>query len=429
MKNLFIFLVLSLMNSTSINGQELYFPPAIGIWQTINTQDLDWCDEELDDLHDFLEEKDTKAFIILKDGHLAVEWYYGSFTQDSLWYWASAGKSLTATLVGIAQEEGLLSIDDPAQDYLGAGWTNTSAEQEAQITIRHQLTMTSGLNDVIFACTNPICLNFTADVGTRWAYHNAPYTLLDGVIEAASGQSLNSYYLSKIGSKIGAFGSYFPIGFNNVFFSNARAMARFGLLIQADGIWNETTVLGDMDYLTAMTSPSQELNPSYGYLWWLNGQSSYLLPTMQTVFNGPIIETAPDDLFAALGKDDQKIYIVPSEGLVVIRMGEAASESLALSEFDADLWQKILNLNCTTTLDPILNEPSSLVLSPNPVKNDLSIIFNEPIEHLFVYNSTGALIIQTEGDHIQLLNLSSGVYYLKIVTSDHQLYFRKFVKQ
>lgn len=51
---------------------------------------------------------------------------------------------------------------------------------------------------------------------------------------------------------------------------------------------------------------------------------------------------APSDLFAAMGKNDQRIYVIPSENLVVIRMGDAADDSnLTLTDFDSSLWLKI----------------------------------------------------------------------------------------
>ena len=184
-------------------SQSFYFPPAFGVWETTDPEALGWCEDELTDLQTFLDERDTKSFIILKEGRIVLEWYYDEFTQDSIWYWASAGKSLTATLVGIAQEEGFLSIDDPTSDYLGTGWTQLSPEQEEQITIRHQLTMTTGLNDigVNVDCTDPECLTYLAEPGTRWAYHNAPYTLLGSVIEAASGQTLNQFFNTRVGNR------------------------------------------------------------------------------------------------------------------------------------------------------------------------------------------------------------------------------------
>jgi hypothetical protein len=147
-----------------------------------------------------------------RTGKSCVEHYYGTFTVDSVWYWASAGKSLTAFTVGIAQQEGHLSISDTTSQYLGHGWTACPPVKEDLITIRHQLTMTTGLDDGVpdDHCTLDSCLQYLADAGTRWAYHNAPYTLLDSVIESATGQTLNSYLYQKISLPTGILGLYLP---------------------------------------------------------------------------------------------------------------------------------------------------------------------------------------------------------------------------
>jgi CubicO group peptidase (beta-lactamase class C family) len=118
-------------------------------------------------------------------------------------------------------------------------------------------------------------------------------------------------------------------------------MARFGLMALNKGKWNGTTIINEI-YFTSETTTSQAINQSYGYLWWLNGKSSYHLPQSQFQFNGNIIPSGPSDMYAALGKNDQKIYVIPSKKMVVIRMGEAADTvNMALSDFDNVLWQKI----------------------------------------------------------------------------------------
>jgi CubicO group peptidase (beta-lactamase class C family) len=90
------------------------------------------------------------------------------------------------------------------------------------------------------------------------------------------------------------------------------------------------------------SATSQNINLAYGYLWWLNGKASYHLPQSQIQFNGKLIPSAPNEVYSALGKNDQKIYIVPSKKLVIIRMGEAADQTnFALTDFDEVLWQKI----------------------------------------------------------------------------------------
>ena len=136
-------------------------------------------------------------------------------------------------------------------------------------------------------------------------------------------------------------GAWTQVGGLSVFGSTTRSMARFCLLIYAKGKWDSTQIINE-NYLNAATTTSQNINQAYGYLWWLNGKSSFHLPQSQIQFNGALIPNAPSDMFCALGKNDQKIYIVPSKKLVIIRMGDSADgTNFALSDFDNLLWERI----------------------------------------------------------------------------------------
>lgn len=323
---------------------QLYFPPSTSAeWETTSPTDLEWNTDAEQDLYDLLEERNTKAFIILKDGKIVVEWYFDDHTQNTSWYWASAGKTLTAFTVGLAQEEGLLDINDKTLDYLGEGWTGLPSDKENLITIWHQLTMTSGMDDTEFDCVTPDCLTYLADAGTRWAYHNGPYTLLQSVVADAADMEWADYFNARLRDKIGMNGFWITTsGTNNVYFSTARSMARFGLLNLNNGVWDGENILGDTEYRTAMKNTSQNLNKSYGYLWWLNGKTSFRIPQSQLEFDGMLVPNAPTDLYAGLGSNDQKLYIVPSQGLVIVRMGEdATSENLGPTSFDNELWEKL----------------------------------------------------------------------------------------
>jgi hypothetical protein len=348
------FVILSLFISCKKNTDDIsdvgssvaYFPP-IGTteWKDTSASALGWNITALNDLYPYLESKNTKAFIILKNGKIVAEKYFGTFTADSNWYWASAGKTMTAFLVGIAQQEGLLDINDISSQYLGTGWTSAQLDKENLISIKNQLTMTTGLDDSTADsdCTLPSCLIYKADAGTRWAYHNAAYTMLDKVIETASGNSYNGYFQQKIRDRIGMNGLWIKTpNSNNVFYSNARSMARFGLLLLNKGKWDTTKILSDTNYFNNQINTSQSLNLSYGYLTWLNGKPSFMAPGFQTVFPASIIANAPNDMYAALGKNDQKIYVVPSQKLVVIRMGNSSGDvQFALSGFDNELWARL----------------------------------------------------------------------------------------
>jgi CubicO group peptidase (beta-lactamase class C family) len=266
-----------------------YFPPLSGdTWETTNISSLGWNATALNDLFTYLESKHTKAFIVIRNGRIVTEKYFGTFTMDSIWYWASAGKTMTSLLIGIAQKEGLLSISDKTSKYLGNGWTSLPQDKENLITIRNQLSMTTGLDDAGTDedCTLPSCLTYKADAGARWAYHNAPYTILDKVIENVAGKSYNAYFQEKIRDRIGMKGLWIPVGYNNVYYSNARSMARFGLLLLNKGKWDQTMILSDTTYFADQTTSSQNINLSYGYLTWLNGKASYMLPHYRTYLMG-----------------------------------------------------------------------------------------------------------------------------------------------
>ena len=320
---------------------ELYFP-FIGsnVWETSSVSEVGWNENALQPLLDFLEEKNTKGFIILHEGKMVVESYMNGHTESSPWYWASAGKTLTSTVSGLAQDDGLLSINDKVSDYLGTEWTSTDLEKENLITCKNLLCMNSGLDDTLGNSVSTENLIYTADAETRWAYHNA-YVLMQDVVSEVSNQSWSNYFNSSLRDKIGMSGSWIPLGDLSVYRSDTRSMARFGLMIYANGKWEDTEIISE-SFLNEATNTSQNINEAYGYLWWLNGKSTFHLPQSQLEFSGELIPNAPSDMYAALGKNDQKIYVIPSKKLVVIRMGESAEvENFALSSFDNDLWGKI----------------------------------------------------------------------------------------
>ncbi|WP_243739640.1 serine hydrolase domain-containing protein [Algoriphagus boseongensis] len=328
----------------------LYFPP-IGSteWEETPLSELGWNQTELAEFLAWLPTQDTRALIILKDGKIVVEEYWGSkltglgeMDQNSLWYWASAGKTLTAALVGIAQQEKLLSIKDKTQKYLGEGWTSMSNSQESDIKLVHHLTFTTGINDKVpnLDKSDPASFTYLAKPGTRWSYHNGTYTVLDRVLEKASGMNFQAFFEEKLGSKIGMKGFWQQTGDNNVFYSDARSFARFGLLLLAQGNWNGNQIWSG-SYFNEMKESSQKLNLSYGYLTWLNGKSSYMLPGAQTVLPGSVIPSGPSDMYQALGKNGQFLMVIPSKNLVIVRMGGAPGDLPVPYLLARQMWDRL----------------------------------------------------------------------------------------
>ena len=404
-------LILLILFSLSGTTQSLYFPPSDNDnWETTSPESLGWCTENLDSLYHFLETNNSKAFIVLKDGKIVIEKYFGDFTQDSFWYWASAGKSLTAFLVGMAQQDGFLKISESTSKYLGDGWTSCSHSEEHKITILNQLTMTTGLDDglAIPDCTDSICLKCIADPRTRWAYHNAPYTLLDDVLEAATGKTRNLFLAQKfLGTGIN--GLFFPLGYNRLFISTPRVMARFGLLMLNEGVWDQKTILSDTSYFNQMINSSQELNKSYGYLWWLNGKSSYMIPQLQYVFQGMISPDAPADMYSALGKNGQIINVVPSENLIMVRVGDApgSGSGLITPLFNNEIWKYFNQVYCTSSVEENESFGTDIKLFPNPAKQELHIQSRVKILKVEISDSQGRLLkcFQTNKNNL-VLNIS-----------------------
>ncbi|OWW23757.1 serine hydrolase [Zobellia sp. OII3] len=327
--------------------QGMYFPAISSTtWDTLTPAQLAWNETEIESLYEYLDVNRTKGFMVLKDGRIVLEKYFNGHTADSQWTWFSAAKSLTATITGIAQEEGLLHITDKTSDYLGTNWTSLPIEKENLITVQHHLSMTTGLTDHVgdyipWVCTTPSCLEYTADAGTRWAYHQGGFIVLQNILTQSTGMDFQSYGKTKLEDRIGMRGNWTKALGLNLYNSTTRSMARFGLLALNKGSWDGSSIVSKT-YFDQMTDTSQELNKSYGYLWWLNGKQSYMGTTSQEVVSSELIPNAPSDLFAALGANDQKIYVVPSQGLVIVRCGESAGENqLGLSSFDNELWAKL----------------------------------------------------------------------------------------
>lgn len=422
-------------------AQDSYFPPADNDqWAMQSPETLGWNTAELDELLSWMGDRNTKAFIILKDGKLVVEQYYDFFGRDSEWYWASAGKAITAFLIGALEKQGLVGIHNPTSDYLGTGWTSLNPEEEELITLWHQLTMTTGLDYNVddLNCTLPECLQYRRDAGEQWYYHNAPYTLLTHVAEAVADTTLNAIVNSVFESIPGLELRYAEGGlspFNRVVISRALDMARFGLLISRETAWEDNEALLESGYYSNMLTPGQELNPSYGYLWWLNGQESFIPPGFSMPVNRSLTPEAPEDMVSALGLNTQVLSIVPSRNLIVVRMG---GDPGSLFAFNREKWERLSEVIGTPTsvVPPGPERPEGVQLEqnyPNPFNPSTTITYHlssaETIK-LDVFDLNGRLVttlvdgMQQAGSHhirFDAAGLSSGLYYYRLQTSERSI--------
>lgn len=412
MRPLFLLLLLAAGSALS---QPLYFPPAGNdAWERIAPSQLGWCQDKVDSLVSYAGDTDTKALIILKDGKIALERYFGTFTRDSLWYWASAGKIVTSVLVGMAQREGLMDITKPSATYLGSGWSSCTPQQESAITVRHHLMMTTGIgfdrgND---NCTTANCLRYRAEPGTIWDYHNACYLLLQNMLAKASGRTYQSYYNTKVALPLGMGG----IWINGTLYSKPLAMARFGLMLLAGGVWNGDTIIQDREYFDAMMNTSQQLNKSYGYLFWLNGKGSFMQPSIPFVYPRDLVPSAPKDMYAGMGKNDQRVYVVPSQRMVVVRMGNPGDTSApAISGYDDALWQRITALPCNTGVNN--DHVSDAAVWPNPATTTVSYLGDAAV----LYDVLGNEVLRSKTSPVDVSELPSGTYQVVVTRGSSRI--------
>ena len=337
----------------TLDDAPLYFPPADGPWATVEPGDAGWDAAKLDAALDLAAERRSSGVVVLHRGRIMAERYwpvenpgpaYANQRQGTtaaghpLEDVASVQKSVVAILTTIAAERGLLTLDDTVSDHLGAGWSQASAAQEAAISIRHLLTMTSGLTPQ---------LGYEADPDTRWRYNTPAYHHLLRIIAGAANLSRETVTRDWLTSRIGMRDSdWAPRPWANAdtavgFLTTARDLARLGLLVQARGAWDGAAIVEDARAIDQATRPSQQLNPAYGFLWWLNGQSFRLGAGRGASRNdGALIASAPPDLVAAQGALDRKVYVVPSLDLAVTRLGDRGS--IDGSSFNDAFWDRLI---------------------------------------------------------------------------------------
>ncbi len=320
-----------------------YFPPlGDASWDTIAPARLGFDTAALRSALDWAGTQRSTAVVVLWRGRIVAERYWNGWTATKDSIIASAGKSVVSSLVGELARQGRISLDSSAAKYLGTGWSR-SPSTEARITVRHLLSMSFGLDD---------SLKFVALPGNRFYYNNPAYYQLFGVVSEASGQSVTAASKALLFDRIGMATANWRLNIDMgepglILSCSARDMARYGLLALNRGRWNGTQILADSAWFATAWRQAPPDNAGYGYLWWLNGSSTYrlpgpyILPTQQ----GSLFPSAPRDLVAALGKGDKKIYVIPSLELVVVRHGEEADPNggnpAAASAFDEQWWQRL----------------------------------------------------------------------------------------
>jgi len=300
---------------------------------------------------DYAQGQKTTGFLIVHDGKTLVEknWpvpadsaqfretmVYGSTPEGALLEdVASQQKSFVSMLVAIAIDKGMIDVNQSVSHYIGSGWTKASPEQEAKIRVIDVLTMSSGLTTEF---------GYAAAPGGVFLYNTPVYAVSKRIVAAAAGQPLDVITHDWLAAPAGMSNtawrkrpaSMADIGNPTGLVTCPRDVARFGQIVLNRGKAADGARIVSEASLAAMFTRSAA-NPAYGRLWWLNG-SAYTIKPLANHVDHSLIPAAPTDLIAALGALDRKLYIVPSQRLVVVRMGQAAPDK----DFDQQLWLRLV---------------------------------------------------------------------------------------
>lgn len=293
----------------------------------------------------------THMILIVHKGELVAEAYgndHDSHTKHTSW---SMGKSIIASLIGLEVDKGNLSLQ---QTGIYPSWT----DGRSSISLTHMLQATNGLDWVeeyvgVSDATNMLFLKpDAAQVAASKPLKNEP----GSVFYYSSGTTniLSRFLRSHLGEETYQQMPYadffYQIGMHNTvmekdasgtfvgssfIFAPGRDWARLGLLMLNKGKWEGKQILSE-EWTNFVTTPSKAApQGEYGAQWWLNAGSpdnpeNKLFPKL------------PNDAFYAGGFEGQWVLVIPSEELVIVRLGYTPGEEFRMEDF-ADSVIEVLN--------------------------------------------------------------------------------------
>lgn len=281
----------------------------------------------------------TKAFLVFRGDSLLFEKYFDTHARNTVSNSFSAAKTVVALLVGIAVEEGKIkSLDEPVGNYIH----EFASDDKKEITIRHLLQMSSGL-DWEESAKNPLSENAESYYGTdlyglvtrqklvskpgrTFIYQSGNSQLLGFVVEKATGRTVSEYTQENIWKKIGAeHEAYWSIDKENgdekafcCLYATARDFGRLGKLIMNSGQFGTEQVIPrwymeEMFNVPAISTEEGITNYRYGlHIWQYNGGDT--------------------PIYYCRGIKGQYIISIPSENLVIVRLGMERKDNFTLPE-------------------------------------------------------------------------------------------------
>jgi len=280
--------------------------------------------------------KKTRAVLVIYKDQLIAEKYDDGFDKNSKILGWSMTKSITSTIYGILQSQGKLNINDKAPI---DSWKN---DERANITINDLLHMNSGLEWVedyngISDVTKMLFLaddmskvqetkKFSGKTNESWNYSSGTSNLLSGTLRKYfnNHQEYLDFWYTNLIDKIGMHSMLIEADLSGNYVGSSygwatpRDWAKFGLLYLHRGNWNGEQIF-DESWVDYVATPTATSNGEYGGHFWLNA--------------GGVYPDAPKDIFSANGFQGQRVFIIPSKEMVVVRMGLASSDVFDFNNF------------------------------------------------------------------------------------------------
>ncbi len=271
------------------------------------------------------------AMVVMKGDKIVFEDYSSVGSRDLPWMLASGTKSFSGVLLAAAVEDKIISsFDEKVADTLTEWKTDP---RKSKITLRQLLSLTSGIEagPVASAPSYADAAGMTAkfEPGTRFEYGPVPFQVFGEVMTRKlkpRGETLDKYLHRRILDPIGLDVSFWrknngqPLLPQGAVIS-AREWIKFGKLLRDRGKWNGKQIINAklLDELTV----GSKVNPAYGITFWLNADGTGPSGDDRQSISGDIGKKMSErsKIYMAAGAGNQRLYVIPSEDMVVVRYG------------------------------------------------------------------------------------------------------------
>ncbi|MCO4746599.1 MAG: serine hydrolase [Proteobacteria bacterium] len=313
------------------------------------TEDWGTAEPEAADLErytaarDYAEDQQAVAMLVIEGTDIVFEWARDDYDPTTPRHLFSGTKSFSCAVAELLVEDEVLDLDAPVSEAipeLAAG---------DDVTARHLLQFTSGIKQSWFALSSDgmkveqriedkyahaVALESQWDAGSKFEYGSSHQMVFGEQVDRLAGRSaldiLDERVFAPIGFRYGGWhhdpsgNPMLPYGA----WTTAHEWARYGVLIRDDGLWEGERVLPEG--VRERCTTGSEANPAYGLTWWLNqpiGEDADLSGVqLDRDGDGVLHPGGYEDAFVAAGHNDQRLYVFPSEDLVVVMLSDGSRQ-------------------------------------------------------------------------------------------------------